>query len=71
MFTAIKPTAHRPADPANPVIPVSLAAPANPANSAPSPAQDAFTLRDYVSLFAYDGPRRPGILDHELVTVGA
>lgn len=34
-----------------------------------APAEDSFTLEDYVSLFVYDGPARPGILDSELVTL--
>lgn len=35
-----------------------------------APAGDCFTLEDYVSLFVYDGPARPGILDSELVSLG-
>ncbi|WP_295624076.1 hypothetical protein [uncultured Corynebacterium sp.] len=31
-------------------------------------AADSFTLADYVSLFAYEGPRRPEILGNELVS---
>ncbi|MFC3849968.1 hypothetical protein ACFORJ_07290 [Corynebacterium hansenii] len=31
-------------------------------------AADSFTFADYVTLFAYDGPRRPVILGDELVT---
>ncbi|HHU44530.1 MAG TPA: hypothetical protein GXZ46_02650 [Actinomycetales bacterium] len=34
-------------------------------------AEDSFTLEDYVSLFVYDGPARPGILDSELVTLAS
>lgn len=41
--------------------------------AAPAPATrrhhaDAFTFADYVTLFAYDGPRRPEILGNELVS---
>lgn len=33
-------------------------------------AADAFTFADYVTLFAYDGPRRPEILTSDLVSWG-
>ncbi|MGV3115157.1 hypothetical protein ACEE18_11215 [Corynebacterium freneyi] len=33
-------------------------------------AADAFTFADYVTLFAYDGPRRPEILASDLVSWG-
>ena len=44
----------------------ALAAPTAPQND----AADAFTFADYVTLFAYDGPRRPEILGNELVSWG-
>lgn len=31
-------------------------------------AADSFTFADYVTLFAYDGPRRPEILGSDLVS---
>ncbi|MFD5867839.1 hypothetical protein ACFWGD_04375 [Corynebacterium sp. NPDC060344] len=44
----------------------ALAAPATQHHTAD--AADAFTFADYVTLFAYDGPRRPEILGNELVS---
>lgn len=43
----------------------ALATPAAQHQDAPA---DAFTFADYVTLFAYDGPRRPEILGNELVS---